>query len=235
MGKDPENKPTEEEEKNGNGTDSGKEPEKDSKKPHIYDTDVKIDGEYYVPKDVHEKYKEDFLTVKAKMHKLEKEHQALVDKANDEKKIAEENQMKENNQYKELVEHKDKEIADLKTKFKKSIIRNEVSLESAKQNAKDVDDILRFIDFDDLPFNEDTGKINGIDTIIGDLKNDKPYLFGTEKPGQPQHKVDDGKPIMIAPDEKYEDLLKDPGRLKKIKADQPDIFKKLRGDYLKNQ
>lgn len=91
---------------------------------------------------------------------------------------------------KELDELKDKN-AEWQTKYKESQLNNAVKLAVAK-DANDADDILAFINKDELELQDD-GKVKGLDKAIESLKESKPYLFAESKPSG--RTPDDGKNV----------------------------------------
>ncbi|MGC7727855.1 phage scaffolding protein [Staphylococcus epidermidis] len=91
---------------------------------------------------------------------------------------------------KELDELKDKN-AEWQTKYQESQLNNAVKLAVAK-DANDADDILAFINKDELELQDD-GKVKGLDKAIESLKKSKPYLFAESKPSG--RTPDDGKSV----------------------------------------
>lgn len=91
---------------------------------------------------------------------------------------------------KELDELKDKN-AEWQTKYQESQLNNAVKLAVAK-DANDADDILAFINKDELELQDD-GKVKGLDKAIESLKESKPYLFAESKPSG--RTPDDGKSV----------------------------------------
>ena len=91
---------------------------------------------------------------------------------------------------KELDELKDKN-AEWQTKYQESQLNNAVKLAVAK-DANDADDILAFINKDELEL-QDNGKVKGLDKAIESLKESKPYLFAESKPSG--RTPDDGKSV----------------------------------------
>lgn len=91
---------------------------------------------------------------------------------------------------KELDELKDKN-AEWQTKYQESQLNNAVKLAVAK-DANDADDILSFINKDELELQDD-GKVKGLDKAIESLKESKPYLFAESKPSG--RTPDDGKSV----------------------------------------
>lgn len=91
---------------------------------------------------------------------------------------------------KELDELKDKN-AEWQTKYQESQLNNAVKLAVAK-DANDADDILAFINKDELELKDD-GNVKGLDKAIESLKESKPYLFAESKPSG--RTPDDGKNV----------------------------------------
>lgn len=91
---------------------------------------------------------------------------------------------------KELDELKDKN-AEWQTKYQESQLNNAVKLAVAK-DANDADDILAFINKDELELQDD-GKVKGLDKAIESLKESKPYVFAESKPSG--RTPDDGKNV----------------------------------------
>ncbi|MCF7586771.1 phage scaffolding protein [Staphylococcus epidermidis] len=91
---------------------------------------------------------------------------------------------------KELDELKNKN-AEWQTKYQESQLNNAVKLAVAK-DANDADDILAFINKDELELQDD-GKVKGLDKAIESLKESKPYLFAESKPSG--RTPDDGKNV----------------------------------------
>ena len=91
---------------------------------------------------------------------------------------------------KELDELKDKN-AEWQTKYQELQLNNAVKLAVAK-DANDADDILAFINKDELELQDD-GNVKGLDKAIESLKESKPYLFAESKPSG--RTPDDGKNV----------------------------------------
>ncbi|MCG2325804.1 phage scaffolding protein [Staphylococcus epidermidis] len=91
---------------------------------------------------------------------------------------------------KELDEVK-KQNAEWQTKYQESQLNNAVKLAVAK-DANDADDILAFINKDELELQDD-GNVKGLDKAIESLKESKPYLFVESKPSG--RTPDDGKNV----------------------------------------
>lgn len=80
---------------------------------------------------------------------------------------------------KELDELKNKN-AEWQSKYQESQLNNAVKLAVAKE-ANDANDILAFINQDELELQED-GTVKGLDKAIESLKESKPYLFADNTP-----------------------------------------------------
>lgn len=80
---------------------------------------------------------------------------------------------------KELDELKNKN-AEWQDKYNKSQLNNAVKLAVAKE-ANDANDILAFVNQDELELQDD-GTVKGLDKAIESLKESKPYLFADVKP-----------------------------------------------------
>ena len=80
---------------------------------------------------------------------------------------------------KELDELKNKN-AEWQSKYQESQLNNAVKLAVAKE-ANDANDILAFINQDELELQED-GTVKGLDKAIESLKESKPYLFADNAP-----------------------------------------------------
>lgn len=91
---------------------------------------------------------------------------------------------------KELDEVKNQN-AEWQTKYQESQLNNAVKLAVAK-DANDADDILAFINKDELELQDD-GNVKGLDKAIESLKESKPYLFVENKPSG--RTPDDGKNV----------------------------------------
>lgn len=91
---------------------------------------------------------------------------------------------------KELDELKNKN-AEWQSKYQESQLNNAVKLAVAK-DANDADDILAFINKDELELQDD-GNVKGLDKAIESLKESKPYLFAESKPSG--RTPDDGKNV----------------------------------------
>lgn len=80
---------------------------------------------------------------------------------------------------KELEEVK-QQNAEWQSKYQESQLNNAVKLAVAKE-ANDANDILAFINQDELELQED-GTVKGLDKAIESLKESKPYLFADNVP-----------------------------------------------------
>ncbi|PTI24011.1 hypothetical protein BU080_07880 [Staphylococcus warneri] len=80
---------------------------------------------------------------------------------------------------KELDELKNKN-AEWQSKYQESQLNNAVKLAVAKE-ANDANDILAFINQDELELQDD-GTVKGLDKAVESLKESKPYLFAPSKP-----------------------------------------------------
>lgn len=80
---------------------------------------------------------------------------------------------------KELDELKNKN-AEWQSKYQESQLNNAVKLAVAKE-ANDANDILAFINQDELELQDD-GTVKGLDKAVESLKESKPYLFADKAP-----------------------------------------------------
>ncbi|MBU6703079.1 phage scaffolding protein [Staphylococcus aureus] len=80
---------------------------------------------------------------------------------------------------KELEELKNQN-SEWETKYKETQLNNAVKLAVAKE-ANDANDILEFINKDELELADD-GTVKGLDKAVETLKESKPYLFASSKP-----------------------------------------------------
>jgi hypothetical protein len=106
--------------------------------------------------------------------------------------------LKEQNKWKELAEQREKQINDLKEHNRLSSIQTALEKEALKQGVIDTDvvgvvDVDQFVKYDDK-----TGKVEGVEEAIKDLKKKKPHFFKTpekkEEPSKP--KVDNSTPSL---------------------------------------
>ncbi|MDU1577967.1 MAG: phage scaffolding protein, partial [Staphylococcus epidermidis] len=122
--------------------------------------------------------------------------QEQLDKANKEldnrdKQITDLQKAKDgdNQELKDKLANYEKENAQYKADMKELKLNNAVKLAVAK-DANDADDILAFINKDELELQDD-GNVKGLDKAIESLKESKPYLFAESKPSG--RTPDDGK------------------------------------------
>ena len=124
--------------------------------------------------------------------------QEQLDKANEEldnrdKQITDLQKAKDgdNQELKDKLANYEKENAQYKADMKELKLNNAVKLAVAK-DANDADDILAFINKDELELQDD-GNVKGLDKAIESLKKSKPYLFAESKPSG--RTPDDGKNV----------------------------------------
>ena len=124
--------------------------------------------------------------------------QEQLDKANKEldnrdKQITDLQKAKDgdNQELKDKLANYEKENAQYKADMKELKLNNAVKLAVAK-DANDADDILAFINKDELELQDD-GNVKGLDKAIESLKESKPYLFAESKPSG--RTPDDGKSV----------------------------------------
>lgn len=113
--------------------------------------------------------------------------QEQLDKANEEltnrdNQITELQKAKDgdNQELKDKLSNYKKENAQYQAEMKQLKLNNAVKLAVAK-DANDADDILAFINKDELELQDD-GNVKGLDKAIESLKESKPYLFAESKP-----------------------------------------------------
>lgn len=124
--------------------------------------------------------------------------QEQLDKANEEltnrdNQITELQKAKDgdNQELKDKLSNYKKENAQYQAEMKQLKLNNAVKLAVAK-DANDADDILAFINKDELELQDD-GNVKGLDKAIESLKESKPYLFAESKPSG--RTPDDGKNV----------------------------------------
>lgn len=124
--------------------------------------------------------------------------QEQLDKANEEltnrdNQITELQKAKDgdNQELKDKLSNYKKENAQYQAEMKQLKLNNAVKLAVAK-DANDADDILAFINKDELELQDD-GNVKGLDKAIESLKESKPYLFAESKPSG--RTPDDGKSV----------------------------------------
>lgn len=97
----------------------------------------------------------------------------------------------DNQELKDKLSNYKKENAQYQAEMKQLKLNNAVKLAVAK-DANDADDILAFINKDELELQDD-GNVKGLDKAIESLKESKPYLFAESKPSG--RTPDDGKNV----------------------------------------
>lgn len=90
------------------------------------------------------------------------------------------NSVKDDSELQKELEEVKQSNAEWQDKYKQSQLNNAVKLAVAK-DANDADDILAFINKDELELQDD-GTVKGLDKAIETLKESKPYLFVDNKP-----------------------------------------------------
>ncbi|MBN4900031.1 phage scaffolding protein, partial [Staphylococcus sp. EG-SA-21] len=90
------------------------------------------------------------------------------------------NSVKDDSELQKELEEVKQSNAEWQDKYKQSQLNNAVKLAVAK-DANDADDILAFINKDELELQDD-GTVKGLDKAIETLKEAKPYLFADNKP-----------------------------------------------------
>ena len=113
--------------------------------------------------------------------------QEQLDKANEEL-INRDNQITDlqkakdgdNQELKDKLANYEKENAQYKADMKELKLNNAVKLAVAKE-ANDANDILAFINQDELELQDD-GTVKGLDKAVESLKESKPYLFADNTP-----------------------------------------------------
>ncbi|KAA2274679.1 MULTISPECIES: phage scaffolding protein [unclassified Staphylococcus] len=90
------------------------------------------------------------------------------------------NSVKDDSELQKELEEVKQSNAEWQDKYKQSQLNNAVKLAVAK-DANDADDILTFINKDELELQDD-GTVKGLDKAIETLKESKPYLFVDNKP-----------------------------------------------------
>lgn len=130
--------------------------------------------------------------LKAEITNRDEQIAKLQDSVKDDSELQKEiDELKDDSELqKELDELKDKN-AEWQTKYQESQLNNAVKLAVAK-DANDADDILAFINKDELELQDD-GNVKGLDKAIESLKESKPYLFAESKPSG--RTPDDGKNV----------------------------------------
>lgn len=90
------------------------------------------------------------------------------------------NSVKDDSELQKELEEVKQSNAEWQDKYKQSQLNNAVKLAVAK-DANDADDILAFVNKDELELQDD-GTVKGLDKEIETLKESKPYLFADNKP-----------------------------------------------------
>ncbi|MDU0422504.1 phage scaffolding protein [Staphylococcus haemolyticus] len=90
------------------------------------------------------------------------------------------NSVKDDSELQKELEEVKQSNAEWQDKYKQSQLNNAVKLAVAK-DANDADDILAFINKDELELQDD-GTVKGLDKAVETLKESKPYLFADNKP-----------------------------------------------------
>ncbi|PTK83185.1 hypothetical protein BUZ16_07500 [Staphylococcus haemolyticus] len=90
------------------------------------------------------------------------------------------NSVKDDSELQKELEEVKQSNAEWQDKYKQSQLNNAVKLAVAK-DANDADDILAFVNKDELELQDD-GTVKGLDKSIETLKESKPYLFADNKP-----------------------------------------------------
>lgn len=90
------------------------------------------------------------------------------------------NSVKDDSELQKELEEVKQSNAEWQDKYKQSQLNNAVKLAVAK-DANDADDILAFVNKDELELQDD-GTVKGLDKAIETLKESKPYLFVDNKP-----------------------------------------------------
>lgn len=90
------------------------------------------------------------------------------------------NSVKDDSELQKELEELKQSNAEWQDKYKQSQLNNAVKLAVAK-DANDANDILAFVNKDELELQDD-GNVKGLDKAIETLKETKPYLFAENKP-----------------------------------------------------
>ena len=88
--------------------------------------------------------------------------------------------VKDESELQKALEEEQNKNAELETKYKDLQLNSAVKL-AVNHEANDADDILTFINKDELELADD-GTVKGLDEAIGTLKESKTYLFAPSKP-----------------------------------------------------
>ncbi|GJF54293.1 phage scaffolding protein [Staphylococcus argenteus] len=98
----------------------------------------------------------------------------------DEQIVKLQDSVKDDSEIQKELEKLKNQNSEWETKYKEVQLNNAVKLAVAKE-ANDADDILAFINKDELELAED-GTVKGLDKAVETLKESKPYLFAPSKP-----------------------------------------------------
>ena len=122
-----------------------------------------------------------------KFKKVNDEKKALAEKVAEFEKLqkeANDKKLAEEGRYKELLEAKEKELADLNSNIekekatrKKDNLLNKINLKAQDNGANDVDDIVKFLNIDELVDSDD----EAINEKLNQLQEKKSYLFASKK------------------------------------------------------
>ena len=122
--------------------------------------------------------------------------------------------MTENNDFKSLYEKTQEELAQERAmglERDRNDLKSSLKFEVAKsaRDAEDVDLLISAISSkkDGLAYDKEAGVWEGVDSVIGELRKEKPFLFSKERVG-----LSNGRPLSEPPKEKSqrERLIEDP-------------------------
>lgn len=181
-------------------------------------------GKKVVPIEVYETVKTDMLKYKQEMRTLKEQ----IEKIEQHKKETQETELKEKEEFKKLYEQKNQELESIQAQYEQTLINNELRLIALKNNIRDVDDI-KLIDMSNIKLTD--GKVEGVEESIKNLKEKKPYLFGsdqTQAPAVPGGNVSQAGGTAT----KYEDLLQNSKLMKDYMHNHPAEYQKLRDEYI---
>jgi hypothetical protein len=88
---------------------------------------------------------------------------------------------KGNDEFTKIIEELQEKNNGWEIKYKNSLIENAVKLKATGEQAKDPNDLIKFIDMSKIEL-DDEGTITGLDDVFKALKGSKPYLFGENIP-----------------------------------------------------
>lgn len=89
------------------------------------------------------------------------------------------NSVKDDSELQKELEELKQSNAEWQDKYKQSQLNNAIKLAVAK-DANDADDVLKFVNNDELELQDD-GTVKGLDKAIETLKESKPYLFAQQQ------------------------------------------------------